>query len=124
VIDVSRLRVAAWLARDGDGGMLREFVDELQLEPEEFDQLTLLGGLVLVSRVPEGRPGEGAGDPAAIEELVSQALYDALLLFDAHLAQPLPWNPLRFPQPASPALTALATRHGLEGGLYTGWPLD
>ena len=100
--------------------MLFEIVDELQLEPTEFDQLTLLGGLVLAPRAPEGA---GEGDTSAIEALIRQALYDALVRLDAALALPSP-APVRYPQPAGPELTKLATRLGLQGGLYTGWPLD
>jgi hypothetical protein len=118
-IDTGRLRVATWLAREGLPSTLFEIVDSLALEADDFDKLTLLAGLVLVPAAPEG-PGEG--DAGAIEALIRQALYDGLMRLDAALALSLP--ALRYPQPAGPELTKLATRLGLQGGLYTGWPLD
>jgi hypothetical protein len=116
-----RLHLAVSMVRIvGDDGLLRELVDGLQLEPDQYDALCLLAGLVLSPRSPEGN---GEGDPAVIEALVNRALYDAMLRLDDWANGPRT-EPLTYPQPAGAELTALARRHGLEGGLYTGWPLD
>jgi hypothetical protein len=116
---LQRLHLAVTLSRSyGDDGLLWELTDALVLECDQYDALTLLAGLVLTPR-----EAGGEGEPAVVEELVRQALRDALERI-SDWATGSRDEPLSYPQPAGEALTLLARRHGLEGGLYTGWALD